>query len=354
MKAHPGVTAPSGGPLPYEPGRAYGHLATVDIPIGLLIRNKFQPRGWLNPVVVRRIAESIKATAQLQTVPVTPRGDHFMVIGGETRWRAVELLHAEAPEEDKAKYATLRCEICIGVSDVECARRALDENIAREDLNAMDIGAQLATIREQNDLRDAKAVAEFINMDVRNVRTLLALHDNCPPLIHAAVRGQDLKPFLRPDNELVTEDGGAWSPPLDARRDSERMLARDGGIEFNKLYLHFQKTKPGKANSETAERIIRALDEKWPVATIKNYVQSTVNKAKSPTTRVPRGIVRNDGATLSINLRQLAAAPDAEVEAIRAQIEQVIADRAKYRKQSSDDSSSTAQVVEPVRDDDGP
>jgi ParB/RepB/Spo0J family partition protein len=331
--AKAGSSSPLGGPLKYEPGRQYEHLATVDIPLELLDRNKFQPRGWVNPVKRREIANSIKAQGQLQAITVKQLGDRFMIIGGETRVQAIQLLQDEEPPEEKRRYLTVRAEVRHGVNDSILAMEALHENVMREDLNPMDVAAQLALLREKLELKTAKEVAQAVGQDERKVRTLLMLHDSCPPVIHAAVRGQDLKAFLKIEDDEGGE-GRGFSLPADAPRREELMLARDAAVEFAKLYSALRKADPRKATQGLARRIMVAIEEQWSVAKVRRFVQEQTDKGrgKNGPKRASPSLWRMDESSVVLNLRLIAEAPDEEIAALRTKLDELLRERHKYAK----------------------
>lgn len=327
----PAPVAAQGGLLKYDPGQRYEEMTTVLVPIALVVQNKFQPRLWMNPDKVRELADSIKATGQLQAASGKQLDDgRVMLIAGGTRAEAVKLLHQSAAEDEKARYAFLRVELKVGVPDTELLRQALAENMVREDLNPMDEAASLAQYRDMLELKKAVDVAAEVGLEERRARVLLALHDDCPPVVHAAVRGQDLASFMRTEAELAgdpTAEKGVFALPPSEPRKAERALSRDAAIEFGKLYRHFKKVEPTRATLQTAKYIQRAIVEAWSVARTKERVKQVVAESKGAATRAKPAVFRNDGSAFNVNLRLLADAPDELIAELRAEFERLIQNR---------------------------
>ncbi|MCY1023935.1 ParB/RepB/Spo0J family partition protein [Pyxidicoccus sp. MSG2] len=318
-----------GGQLTYEPGRRYEQMTTVLVPIELVVQNKFQPRLWMNPAKVRELASSIKQTGQLQAASGKQLEDgRVMLIAGGTRAEAVKLLYKEATEDERARFAHLRVELKIGVPDSELLRQALHENMVREDLNPMDEAASLAQYRELNELKKASDVAADIGMDERKVRTLLQLHDDCPAVVHAAVRGQDLAPFMRTEAELAAAaEGGAFLLPPAEPRKADRTISRDAAIEFGKLHKHFRKTEPMRATLLTARHIQRALEDGWNLMRVKEFVKRATSESKEGIARAKPAVFRVEGSVFNVNLRMLADASEETIVELREKLEHLIQNR---------------------------
>ena len=100
-------------------------METVDIK--LLYPNPNQPRKTFHPGKLAELAQSIKVSGLMEPLVIVKRGEKYMIVAGERRWRA--------------------CAI-VGVSDVpvriikadeqKVAELALLENLQREDLNILE------------------------------------------------------------------------------------------------------------------------------------------------------------------------------------------------------------------------
>ncbi|MBZ9683253.1 ParB/RepB/Spo0J family partition protein [Mesorhizobium sp. CO1-1-2] len=97
------------------------------IALDLVIPNPNQPRKHFDPVKLRELAESIRERGLIQAITVRPVDGKFMVVGGERRWRAHQLIDA----------ADILCEV-VKIDDNEMALQAIVENLARADIKAME------------------------------------------------------------------------------------------------------------------------------------------------------------------------------------------------------------------------
>ncbi|MBN1224398.1 MAG: ParB/RepB/Spo0J family partition protein [Candidatus Aminicenantes bacterium] len=90
--------------------------------------NPDQPRKFFDPVRLEELAQSIRVSGLMEPLIVVARGDGFMIVAGERRWRACKIAgQTQVPiriiEADEKKIAEL----------------SLLENLQREDLNVMEI-----------------------------------------------------------------------------------------------------------------------------------------------------------------------------------------------------------------------
>lgn len=97
------------------------------LPIAAISPNPEQPRASFDEVALEELAASIRVHGVIQPVAVTPRGDGYMIVAGERRWRAAQAANLrEIPA------------IILSLSDKEILAFALVENLQRENLNAME------------------------------------------------------------------------------------------------------------------------------------------------------------------------------------------------------------------------
>lgn len=100
---------------------------TQTLPLTDIYPNPNQPRKDFDEEKLNELAVSIKEYGVLEPIVVTPRGDRFMIVGGERRYRASLLAG--------------RCDIPVHVIDADddlVEELALLENIQREDLNIIE------------------------------------------------------------------------------------------------------------------------------------------------------------------------------------------------------------------------
>ncbi len=174
-----------------------------ELPLELVARNPSQPRRAFDEQALLALAESIRARGVLQPVLVRPLvGGRFELIAGERRWRAARM----------AELDTVPAIIRHG-DDAESLELALIENMAREDLNAVEAARGCAALveelglsREEVGLRVGRS-----RVAVSNLLRLLDLPDEALALIE---RG-----------ELTEGHGRALL--LASEHDARRRLARD-------------------------------------------------------------------------------------------------------------------------------
>jgi ParB family chromosome partitioning protein len=109
------------------------------VPIDLIRPNPRQPRGPLDEQGLTELAESLKAHGLLQPVLVRPvPGSGYELIAGERRWRAARLAGLDrVPAVVRASEDSERLEL------------ALIENMAREDLNPVEVARACAALVEE-------------------------------------------------------------------------------------------------------------------------------------------------------------------------------------------------------------
>jgi ParB family chromosome partitioning protein len=98
-----------------------------DVPLDQIDRNPFQPRQDFDDAALAELAVSIKQRGVLQPILVRTAGDRFQLIAGERRLLASK----------KAGVKTIPCRL-LELEDHDVAEAALEENLKREDLNALE------------------------------------------------------------------------------------------------------------------------------------------------------------------------------------------------------------------------
>ena len=89
--------------------------------------NPNQPRKHFHPGKLEELAQSIRACGLMEPIVVVKRGDRYMIIAGERRWRACSIAGIlEVPAR------------ILEADDQTVAELALLENLQREDLNVVE------------------------------------------------------------------------------------------------------------------------------------------------------------------------------------------------------------------------
>jgi ParB family chromosome partitioning protein len=138
----------------------------TSLPVDLIQRGRFQPRGELDPDSLRELADSIAAQGVIQPIVVRPLGDsRYEIVAGERRWRACQ-------------QAGLS-EIPVVVRDVDeqsALAIALIENIQRADLTPLEEAAALQRLLTEFGLTHQQ-VAEAVGKSRTTVTNLLRLQE---------------------------------------------------------------------------------------------------------------------------------------------------------------------------------
>ena len=59
-----------------------------DIAIDKVVPDPDQPRRFFDEVALNELAESVREHGVVQPIVVTPKGDKYLIVAGERRWRA--------------------------------------------------------------------------------------------------------------------------------------------------------------------------------------------------------------------------------------------------------------------------
>ncbi|MCA1768878.1 MAG: ParB/RepB/Spo0J family partition protein [Halomonas sp.] len=134
------------------------------LPLGQLIRGKYQPRRDIQPEALEELADSIRAQGVMQPIVVRPAGvDRYEIIAGERRWRAAQLAELDVIP------AVIR-----EVSDEVALALALIENIQRENLNPVEEAMALKRLLVEFELTQQQ-VADAVGKSRAQVANLLRL-----------------------------------------------------------------------------------------------------------------------------------------------------------------------------------
>lgn len=136
-----------------------GPSESVEIEVGRIIPNRYQPRMHFDDAGLRELTESIRRTGILQPVLLRRRQDgQFELIAGERRWRA-----AQAAGLNKVPA------VFKNVSDDDLLALALIENIQRQDLNPIEAARAYRRLT-----KDFQMTQEEISLRVGKDRSSIA------------------------------------------------------------------------------------------------------------------------------------------------------------------------------------
>lgn len=152
-------------------GRGLGALISEDpiladpgvrqIELKRILPNPEQPRREFDPESLQELSASIQMHGLLQPILVRPDGDNYIIVAGERRFRAAQLL----------KMEQISC-LIHECSEQEMAERALVENLQRSDLSPVEEGLAYARLMQEYGLTQEQ-IAERVGKGRATVANLL-------------------------------------------------------------------------------------------------------------------------------------------------------------------------------------
>ena len=146
-----------------------GQISLMELAVSQVRPNPRQPRHTFSDEAIAELSESIRSEGVVQPIIVRDAGDGFYeLVAGERRWRAAQI----------AELTTIPA-IVRPLDERESLIVALAENVAREDLNAVDQARAYAVLSDElglNQTEIAKRVGKS-RPAVANTMRLLELPD---------------------------------------------------------------------------------------------------------------------------------------------------------------------------------
>jgi ParB family chromosome partitioning protein len=161
-------------PAPETPAPARGGDELAHLPVGELVRGKYQPRIDMRQEALEELAISIRNQGVIQPIVVrplpnaAPGAPRYEIIAGERRWRAAQI----------AGLATIPA-VIRRVPDEAAIAMALIENIQREDLNPLEEARALERLIAEFGVTHEQA-AEAVGRSRAAVSNLLRLLELAP------------------------------------------------------------------------------------------------------------------------------------------------------------------------------
>jgi ParB family chromosome partitioning protein len=147
----------------------------INVPVSSITPNPDQPRRYFNPEALRDLTTSVRERGVLQPIIVRrpDRGNGFVLVAGERRWRAATAAGlAKIPALIRQKE--------------DPAEIALIENLQREDLNAVEEAESLKRLKDRRTLSD-EVLARIIGKSRQAINDSLLL-TRLPEAIKAECR----------------------------------------------------------------------------------------------------------------------------------------------------------------------
>jgi len=138
-----------------------------ELPIEKLVPRQNQPRRTIDPSELEHMAATIRALGIIQPIVVRPldgqSDDYYEIVAGERRWRAAQLAGMSAVPT-----------IIRALDEGRTALYSLAENIARSDLNSMELARGYRSVVEEHGFSQTE-LAEAIGQNVKTVNRVLQL-----------------------------------------------------------------------------------------------------------------------------------------------------------------------------------
>lgn len=136
----------------------------IEIPVNKISPNRFQPRSIFDEERIKELAQTIHTHGMIQPIIVRKiDGDHYELIAGERRWRAVQTLEWETVPV-----------IVRNMNDTETASVALIENLQREELTVIEEAQAYAKLLELHSLTQ-EALAQRLGKSQSTIANKLRL-----------------------------------------------------------------------------------------------------------------------------------------------------------------------------------
>jgi len=167
-----------GALIPQKNAGASGHSGSaLELPVGQITPNPYQPRKTFNDAGIRELAESVRSHGIVQPLLVTRSGDKYQLIAGERRFRAAKL----------AGLTTVPVIVKDPIVGLGALEIALIENIQREDLNPIEEAMAYQQLHDEFGLTQEE-VAKRVGKErstIANSLRLLRLSDKVKKLVAA-------------------------------------------------------------------------------------------------------------------------------------------------------------------------
>lgn len=143
--------------------------------VGLLAPNPDQPRTVFDETALAELAESIKRYGVVQPLVASPKGDGYIIIAGERRWRASQLAGL------KTVPVLVRTS-----QELEQLELALVENVQRVDLSPLEQAVSIERLHQQFNLTYGEIAKRLGKAEttVHNTVRLLQLPEEARQALH--------------------------------------------------------------------------------------------------------------------------------------------------------------------------
>ncbi|TDA64304.1 ParB/RepB/Spo0J family partition protein [Sulfuricurvum sp. IAE1] len=156
--------------------RTSGISDVMELEMSLVYANPHQPRKHFDPDSLVELAESIKSHGLIQPISVVRRTAGYMIIAGERRWRAHQIIGS----------VTIKAALVVK-DESEIEEMALIENIQRDDLTDYEIAMAVVRLWETGMYPQKKDLARAISKPLSFVSKAFSVVNKLDPEIRADI-----------------------------------------------------------------------------------------------------------------------------------------------------------------------
>lgn len=159
--------------------------------------NPDQPRRTFDEEAIDELAESVREHGVLQPIIVAPRGDGYIIVAGERRYRA-----SKKAGIDKIPV------IIRTLTDQNQLEVSLIENIQRRDLNTIETATAYAKLRDQFNMTNeqiAKRVNKSVSAVVNTMRLLKLPKEVVMTIAEGRLSEGQARPLIGQSDDLVVQ-----------------------------------------------------------------------------------------------------------------------------------------------------
>ncbi len=226
--------------------------SVIEIDIALIEANPNQPRKVFEPTALQELADSIALHGVIMPIVVNKKGEKYMIIAGERRWRASRLAGKKTVPAIVKDY-----------TERQVKEISLIENLQREDLNPIEAANAMKQLMDEYNITQ-EDLAERIGKSrsaVANTLRLLTLEPEVIDLVSSGALSQGHARALitLPKNEqvLIARKAVAkrmsvreveqavkdyYNPPEELRRQKKAKQEAQMSVELKDLIVRMQRS----------------------------------------------------------------------------------------------------------------
>lgn len=225
--------------------------SVIEIDIGLIEANPDQPRKVFDRAALQELADSISVHGVIMPIVVNKKGEKYMIIAGERRWRASKLAGKKSVPAIVKDY-----------NERQVKEISLIENLQREDLNPIEAANAMKQLMDEYNITQ-EDLAERIGKSrsaVANTLRLLTLQEEVIGLVADGSLSQGharaLITLPKADQIAIAQKAVAkrmsvreveqavkdyYNPPEELRKQKKAKMEAGMSVELKDLILRMQR-----------------------------------------------------------------------------------------------------------------